>query len=286
MIDWPQELVADLGRRRAVIVLGSGISKHSANAAGKRPGDWVEFLTGVAETINPKRHIQSLIRQKDYLTACEVIKKSVGREVFHNALRAEYLTPQYIDAPIHASIFRLDARIVATPNFDKIYETYANHEAKGSIVIKHHYDPDVAEAIRSTDRMILKIHGTIDSPERMIFTRREYAQARENHRQFYSILEALALTHTFLFLGCGVNDPDIRLLLEDTFFRHPSSRPHIFALPTGLHKSVAEIMQESMNISILTYSPIKNHKQLVDSVDQLGKMVDEYRNELQGTLNW
>lgn len=286
MIDWPQELVADLGRRKAVVVLGSGISRNSVNADGKRPSDWVEFLNTVSDEINPKRHIQSLMKQKDYLTACEVIKKSVGRDMFHNALRAEFLTPQYEAADIHASIFKLDSRIVATPNFDKIYETYANHEANGSIVIKHHYDPDVAEAIRSTGRVILKIHGTIDSPERMIFTRREYAEAREKYRQFYSLLEALALTHTFLFIGCGINDPDIRLLLEDTFFRHPSARPHIFVLPTGMHKSVVEIMQESMNISILTYSPAKNHKALMDSIENLANLVEQHRGQLRENLNW
>ena len=286
MINWPQELVADLARRRAVIVLGSGISKGCTNAAGKRPCDWAELLDIGANRVTPNRHIRSLIKQKDFLTACEVIKRAMGKEAFNDLLRAEFLTPGYSHAPIHEAIFGLDSRIVATPNFDKIYETYANHEAKGSIAIKHHYDPDIAESIRGTDRLILKMHGTIDSPDRMIFTRREYAEARESYRHFYSLLEALALTHTFLFLGCGVNDPDIRLLLEDILFRHPSSRSHIFVLPTGLHKSVAEILQESMNISILRYSPVKEHKQLTDSVEALVEQVDEYRKELQDTLNW
>lgn len=35
-IDW-SEVVPDLARRRVVLVIGSGISRHSTGAAGKRP---------------------------------------------------------------------------------------------------------------------------------------------------------------------------------------------------------------------------------------------------------
>lgn len=287
MISWPPDLVSDIARRRTVIFLGSGISRNSSTAAGQKPKTWEDFLRSAAADINPKRHIMKLIRDKDYLTACEIIKRSLGKDGFNAVLRNEFLVPRYTAAPIHESIFRLDSRIVATPNFDKIYETYANHKAQGSIIVKNHYDPDIAEALRGTDRVIVKVHGTIDSPDRMIFTRREYAEGRQRYREFYSLLEALALTNTFLFLGCGINDPDIRLLLEDVFFRHPSSRQHIFVLPsTGMHASVKSAIQESMNLSIILYKPANNHKELADSVTDLCARVETERDKLKETGNW
>jgi hypothetical protein len=146
--------------------------------------------------------------------------------------------------------------------------------------------PDIAESIRGTDRMILKVHGTIDSPERMIFTRKEYAEAREKYRSFYSVLESLALTHTFIFLGCGVNDPDIRLLLEDSFFRNHSARAHIFVLPAGLHSDVKTVLQDSMNLAILTYKSANNHKELVDSLQELVGLVENERENVKMTGNW
>jgi hypothetical protein len=121
----------------------------------------------------------------------------------------------------------------------------------------------------------------------MIFTRKEYAEARQKYRSFYSLLEALALTHTFIFLGCGVSDPDIRLLLEDTFFRHPSSPPHVFIMPKpGFHNSVITILQESMNIKILRYSSAHDHKELSDSMNKLVDLVENQREELRATGNW
>lgn len=287
MITWPASLVSDIARRKTVIILGSGVSHGCSNPAGKQPKTWLAFLTGLLQSISPHRHISSLLREKDYLTACEVIKYTLGRDAFGEALRAEYLTPGYQHSALQESIFKLDSRLVATPNFDKIYETYANHKAGASIVVKHHFDPDVAAAIRETGRIILKIHGTIDSTERMIFTREEYAQAREHYRAFYSLLEALALTHTFLFIGCGVNDPDVRLLLEDTFFRHPGVRSHVFVLPAkSLHESVRTTFERSMNISVLSYSAVHEHRELVDSVAQLVTLVEAARDEIRVSGNW
>jgi hypothetical protein len=286
-MNWDPVLVSDLARRRAVIFLGSGISRNSTNPAGRRPKTWIEILRVLADGVAPNRHILALLKERDYLTACEVIRTALGREKFNDALRDEFLTPGYVHAHIHETIFRLDSRIVATPNFEKIYETYANHAAGGSIVVKHQFDPDVAEAIRGTGRCILKVHGTIDSPDRMIFTRKEYASAREKYRAFYSILEALALTHTFLFLGCGVSDPDVRLLLEDNFFRHPSARSHVFLLPRqGLHKAVQATLQDSMNLTILTYSSANNHAELAGSLDELSVLVETCRDKLREDGNW
>lgn len=286
MIIWPRNIVSDLARRRTVLYLGAGISQNSVSPSGTRPKTWLEFLNVMISLVNQNGHIRSLIKKEDYLTACEVLKRSLGRDTFHQCLRDEFLTPGYKHAPIHEKIFALDSRIVATPNFDKIYETYANHAAGGSIIVKHHYDPDIAEAIRGTDRVILKVHGTIDSPDRMIFTRREYAEARQRYRGFYSLLEALVLTHTVLFLGCGVNDPDTRLLLEDNFFRHPSSQPHVFVLPKGLHCSLQSVLQESMNLKILEYSPVNNHIDLHESIVQLVSLVENERDMLRTNGNW
>jgi len=237
MINWPQEIVDDISRRRSVVFLGSGISMNSANADGRRPKSWLEFLSDLLGHVQPNKHIRTLLKEKDFLTACEVIKRHLGRDDFIKEVRDEFLTPQYEHAEIHENIFALDSRIVATPNFDKIYETFANAKAKGSIVIKHHYENDVNLAIRGSHRLILKIHGTIDSPDKLIFTRAEYAEARTRYAAFYENLQALALTHTFVFLGCGVNDPDIKLLLEDTLFRHPSTRKHLMLLPIPLPTS-------------------------------------------------
>jgi hypothetical protein len=287
MINWPSSLVSDIARRRCVIFIGSGISKNSINAQGKSPKSWSEFLNFAKKSARSKTEITKLLKNNDFLTACEAIKMDIGQDQFNSLLIDEFLTPGFAASEYHKAIFRLDSRLVATPNFDKIYETYANNERNASIRIKHHFDGDVADALRREDRLILKIHGTIDTPNRMIFTRNEYAEARSKYSAFYKIVESLALTHTFLFLGCGVSDPDIRLLLEDIFFRHELNRPHVFTLPkNAIGKLEQSILQKTMDLQILTYDPRHSHRLLLESLNKLVEKVDLKRDELKVTGNW
>ncbi|MBF4281168.1 SIR2 family protein, partial [Vibrio anguillarum] len=124
-------------------------------------------------------------------------------------------------------------------------------------------------------------------PNNLIFTRAEYAEARTKYATFYEVLDALALTHTFVFLGCGVNDPDIKLLLEDTLFKHSSSRCHVMLLPKkALHNSVISVIQDTMNLNIIQYSDKDNHKELLESISNLVQLVEAEREELKINMNW
>jgi hypothetical protein len=289
MIKWPEELITDIARRKAVIVLGAGISMNAKTKEGFHPKNWGQLLEAAVKKINVKSRavVRRLIKERDFLTACEIVKMELGKENYETFLTKEFLEPKFESARVHDFIFKLDSRIVVTPNIDKIYETFANHKAKGSIKTKHFYDDDVADAIRRSNRLVLKIHGTINTPSKMIFTRGEYATARIKYAEFYSILDALLVTNTFVFLGCGINDPDIRLLLENYTFRFLNSRCHFITMAKdALSQEETKVIEASMNLKILTYNSKNNHKELIDSISQLQEKVEEERGQLASLMNW
>jgi hypothetical protein len=289
MIPWPDDLVADIARRRSVLVLGAGISMNALGEGGKCPKSWGQLLEEGASKLDPKpqKVVRRLMRQRDYLTACEIIKSELGKDEYESFLTQEFLEPKFAPTPVHDVLFKLDCRVVATPNIDKIYESHANHLAKGSIKIKHYYDDDVADAVRRSNRVVLKIHGTIDTPAKMIFTRREYASARSEYAEFYSILDALVITHTFFFLGCGVNDPDIRLVLENYAFRFRHSRRHYMTLSKeSLSHQEFDALEDSLNLRFLPYSAKNGHKELIDSIDNLLQLVETKRGTIAASLDW
>jgi hypothetical protein len=282
MIQWPETLVADIARRRSVIVCGAGVSRNAANDAGQRPMLWAEFLEAACQSLDRsrafKQAVRRLIRLQDYLTACEVVKEAMTPHGFHDFVRFQFVSPRFRHADIHDTIIRLDSRIVATPNFDKIFDTRISTLQDNSVVVKNYYDTDIAEAVRSPRRVVLKIHGTVDTPPQMIFTRSEYAKARHQYRGFYSVLEALAITHTFLFVGCGLNDPDIRLLLEDYAFRHEYTPPHYFILPEGAVPTHAlPSVERSLNIRSLRYDPAGDHSAVTVALNELVRQVEAKR---------
>jgi hypothetical protein len=287
MIVWPKHLIRDIARRRSVLFLGAGISKHASSSSGRRPKDWLEFLQQGATKVSPRKHISRLISRGDLLTACEIIKARMGKDDFHSFVTEEFLTPQFEAGKIHEDLFKLDSRIVATPNFDKIYDSHANHLGHGSVKVKRYYEDDVADAVRRFDPFILKIHGCIDEPGKMIFSRQDYAAARNRYANFYSILDALAITHTFIFLGCGVNDPDVRLILENYAFRFKESLSHFIVMSQrNLHEDEKAVIESSMNLKVLTYDAKNNHIELGTSIAELTSLVDTERQQLAASLGW
>lgn len=291
MIVWPDELIGSIARRKCVIFLGSGVSSQAQNAHGVHPKTWKEFLEAARDEMitdaKLKPSISALIKTGDYLTACQVIKDNIRDDRFHDFLKREFLDPNFSPAAICDDIINLDVKLVATPNFDKLYETRANYVQQASVAVKHYYDNDVAEVVRDDRRTVIKIHGSIDTPSKMIFTRLQYAKARNEHRSFYSILEALAITHTFLFLGSGLSDPDIRLVLEDYAFGHSIGKPHYFVVPkTAVKPNVVASVENSMNIRLLIYDPSNNHAQLQPAVANLVSAVVQTREDISRTGNW
>ena len=287
MISWPDDLIEDIARRRCVLVLGAGVSKNSDNAAGARPKDWKEFLIASSTDVAGKQEIRRLINAGDFLTACELIKKELGRDEFNTIVRREFLTPQFRPAKIHEHIYNLDSRVIITPNFDKIYDTYANTTSHGSIVVKKFNESDIADFIRRPEHLIIKIHGSVESPDNLIFTRKDYSEARTKYRDFYHLIDALSITHTFIFLGCGTNDPDIRLMLEDYSFKFAQNRKHYIVMSRkAVNGKVLDIISETMSLKALLYDPVNNHSKLTDSLDTLVKKVELKRNEFAGNMKW
>ena len=287
MIQWPDALVDDIARRRAILFLGAGVSLNSVSPGGYRPPTWEEFLrAGVEKCTNPKQHIQSLLKQRDFLTACEVIKHKLGRE-WDDLLDEYFVHPRYKPAEIHEHIFKLDARMVLTQNIDKIYDTYAQNESGNTVAIKQYHDADVARVARGRQRAVIKAHGSIDNRDGLIFTREDYAKTRHVYESFYRLLDALVLTHTFVFMGCGANDPDAQLMLERHANQFPYGRCHYMCAPANhFHADVRESMKRNYNIEILRYNPNNRHTELTQSLADLVNRVDEKKAKLSETQEW
>lgn len=288
MIEWPEPLIIDLARRRTIPVIGSGVSKHSENESGVRPPLWKEFLYNCAQTKSRSEveHIFQAIEDRDYLHACEWLKMLMEDE-WNNYLRDTFTAPQFRAAEIHKQLANLDSRIVFSLNFDNIFETYLRNEQGGSTIVKNYHDSDVQEFLRDTARFVIKLHGSLDTPNKLIFTQRDYADARINNAAFYKALDASILTHSLLFIGAGYTDPDVNLLLENHNFTFPSAKPHYFLTSENHHECLVRSMKENRNLKFIVYDKIDDgHSGLVTELENLVKQTNEAREDLIQTTNW
>lgn len=290
---WPDSLVSDLAARRAVLFIGAGISMNSVGQDGRtRPKSWVGFLEAGTKKIgngNSKlvKQIKELITRNDLLTACEVIKNKIGEESFANLMIDEFQKPGFRHAGIHETLWSLDARITITPNIDTIYDTLVADRGNNTVTVKTYKDSDVAQAIRRRAPLLIKSHGTIGSPNALIFTRSDYAKARNEHRTFYELLYSLLSTHSFLFVGCGLEDPDIRYLLEDYKYRNSYTQTHFFTIPKDQYMNeVRDVYSTSLNLNFIEYSSDNHHQQLKDGLADLSMKVELSRQEMSARSSW
>lgn len=293
MVTWPEPLVESIARRRCVLFLGSGVSANSKNDAGKHPATWEAFLRDIlikrsSKLNDHKSVIEKLLDEKDYLMACEVIVDIIGEDDFGELAADEFRRPRYKPCDIHREIYLLDSRLVITPNIDKIYEQYAMNESDSSIVSKSYYEEDIAKYLRTTDYLIIRAHGYVDNTTNIIFTHRQYSLARCKYSAFYRLLDALILTHTFIFLGCGISDPDIQLTLENSNFIYPGCRPHYFVTAKGTYEEeISDVLFKNRNLELLTYSnPDGSHIKLLDSLKELNQKVEEKRKIIMDNQIW
>ncbi|WP_112381371.1 SIR2 family protein [Sphingomonas carotinifaciens] len=289
MIEWQPEIVGDLARRRAVLVIGSGISRHSEGEAGKRPPTWKEFLEQAVIDCPDKSNLEPVrlaLDANDYLHACEWLKKRFD-EAWPGYLRTTFSRPAFKSAAIHEQILKLDSRIVFSLNFDDIYERHASDIHRGSHIVKNYYDADVAEFLRGDLRYIIKVHGNLNSAPTLIFTQNDYSRARVKYATFYQAFDAALLTHTFVFIGCGFADPDVNLLLENQNFGFPAQSPHYFVTAHNFSHDRKQSLRDNRNLKVLEYDPLDaEHSGLVRELAALNDLVDSARYDIGRTASW
>lgn len=277
-MEWPENLIEELAYRRCLIFFGAGISATAKNLDGKSPDTWSAFLDKAKSkmrnpSLDQKIFVEEMLEQKNYLLALQAIHDLSEPGEYSNYLKQHFLRGGYKHSKVHEIIKELDSKIVLTTNFDKIYEGFC-HEPE--YVVKDYTDTrSIIGAIKAPENIIIKAHGSIEDTEKIIFTAKQYYEAQEKYPEFYHLLSALFLTHTVLFLGYGLNDPDINLLLQFLHNTSNESCPHYLVCKTGNNKQIIKHWYETYNVSVLEYGD--NYSDLEPALCELKDQVLELR---------
>jgi hypothetical protein len=289
MTDWPPELVRDIARRRCVLVIGSGVSRQSRGIDNLVPPTWNQFLHESNSKLvgGPISHIKKAIDEGDLLHACEWLQDKYDA-TWTARLREAFSAPKYRPSRSHQYICQLDSRIVFILNFDDILEREANSVLEGTCIKKNYFDTDVSEFLRGTNRYYVKVHGSLDTPTQLIFTQKQYAFARSKYSTFYSAFDSALMTHTFLFLGAGIRDPDINLILENQNFTFSDQSPHYYlSAKDAIHSDMKKSLRSNRNLKVIEYDKIDdNHSGFEQAVHELLELVEPYRETISKSQEW
>jgi hypothetical protein len=272
-IEWPQALVTELAERRCIVFLGAGTSMGSLAEDGvTRPPDWEHFLKGAAALVqneSDRKHALALINKYQFLDAAEIIVDRSNQADFTDYLRNTFVQPRFSPSDLHKIVLEIDPKILITTNYDEIYDHYCHsgHAESGYNIYKY-YDSFAIESIRSRIRLVIKAHGCVSDATKIVLSRSSYYRAKRDFPGFYQLLDALFLTHTLLFVGASLTDPDIQLVLENANLSVPSAHPHYALVEKTRHESIKAAIKKTHNVELIEY-PRKKHNIALKAMEDL-----------------
>jgi hypothetical protein len=285
MVNWPQSLIIELAARRCIGFLGAGASASAVRNDGldeQHPPTWAQFLSRLLHEANrglpdDRAKAEELLNEKQYLDSAEILRSTCIHPADYSRILGETFE-RFRPTEIHALVETLDQKIVVTTNYDTLYEDHCRQgDAAHGYSVINYYDPGLITRIRSPKRLIVKAHGCVTVPERTVLSKSEYFKARSEYPGFFRALESLFLTHTLLFIGYSVSDPDIQLLLENSSIAAPSEHPHYALMARGLHSAIRAAFLRTYNIQVLEFDPANNYEQFLESLKDLAAKVEEQR---------
>jgi hypothetical protein len=284
MIAWGDALVRELAARRCIVFMGAGASAGSiSTVSNTSPPNWAKLLSSLRDQIpntNPVYNLaDSLISERRFLDAAEVLMSAVHRADFGHFLKRTLEAPRFKPSRVHECVLKIDPKIVITTNYDTIYEKYCRegNAADGYQPITY-TDQHLVSRLRTPTRCIIKAHGCVLTPEDVVFSRSSYFNARHIHRSFYSVLDSLFLTNTILFLGYSLSDPDIQLSLENTNISAPSANSHYFVTESGTQQALKDAARRAYNLDFIEF-PAGDFGALERSLVDLAERVVQHRIE-------
>lgn len=277
-IEFTPDLLDDFIQGRAAIFLGAGVSAGINTRAGKSIRTWARFLEDTAKQLSDTAtaaEVTELVAQGEYLFACEILKESFG-DRWESILKDEF---EKIGnpSPLQESIISLGARITITTNFDLFIERHwerLNPKATHHLQVKNGISPECFSVFRDDKPHLIKLHGSINQTDSMIFSLSDYAAKAHSNWQYSSFMETLLCTHTVIFIGFSMRDAAITNLLEIYAQRYPKNRPHYAFMPDFDSSRKIEIMKKYRKLFIVSYNSKNNHAQLTQHIKTLGRQIE------------
>ena len=201
----PKPLLDSIVQNRCVPFVGSGFSKNANIPEGMRMLDWTELGKEFAKEMPGFCFTNSL-------EAISAYEYTYYRPAMVEKMKDLLLTGLVKPGETHKAFCQLQFDIVCTTNFDHLLEDSYNQLIRPC-------NPVISEAQLSVapskdELTLLKMHGDIYHPDRMVATEEDYDKFLNCNPLLATYLSNLLITRTPLFIGYSLDDPDFRQIWQ------------------------------------------------------------------------
>lgn len=279
----PEELVNQIAHGNCILFVGAGLSQ------GAKLPSWPDLLRQMLDwsekygiDMADRKEMESYIEGGELLLVADEMRERLSGDDFRRFMVEVFRKSGIKPTKVHMLLPKIPFAAALTSNYDTLLESAYNIANNGTPlhVFTHRDYPELSASLRSSEFYVLKVHGTIDRIETIILGRNDYREVMHANPAYRQYLMALFSTKTVIFLGFGLTDPDLLLLLDElrATFKDYSGK-HFALMSTrdfsGIKKNRFE---KDYGIKIIPYTPSTyEHPEVITFLTDLADKVRKVR---------
>lgn len=231
-IDIPKELSDKVARGNCVVFVGAGPSQGAGLPNWPQLlGQMLDWAQAHGVDVSDRAELAGYIKNDELLLAAEELQERMGDERFRMFMMEVFRKPGLKPTETHLLIPKVPFAAAVTTNYENLLEAaYTIVNGAQPHIFTHTDVAELSAALRSGEFYVLKAHGTIDRVDTIVLGRRSYRDLIHANPPYRQHLTSLFSGKTVLFLGFGLTDPDLLLLLDELKAVFSGHTGHHFAL--------------------------------------------------------
>lgn len=211
----PPDLVRDIAEGRCVLFAGAGFSLPVTGLTWRGLMEALaRELPGVPreewDSMEPLDQAQLFVDERGRAALEALLKAALPNE---DALDRRLRDGAIPDVNLRETLVGLPFPYIFTTNYDALIEVLLSRARVPHTVLVD--DDQVLVDYPQRMRRVVKVHGDLELSDTIILSRDDYLDYRRLRPGMYRLWQSLLVSHTFLFFGFGLTDPNFRLLYHD-----------------------------------------------------------------------
>ena len=255
----PERLLDRYSKDKCGFFVGAGLSQ------GVGYPSWRDLLEGLIDRGAAGHHLDAAMVEEcrslmtdanRFLMLAETLKDTLGGEF--GGYLAETFKEDRPPSRAHDLLVSLKrSRFIVTTNYDLLIERAFADRRRHQSAYKYYEANAIRRALFRREFFLLKAHGDADTaPEEIVLTDKDYRRLLYKELGYQSVLQSIFTMYTVIFVGCSLQDPEIRLLLGYINTAFPEGGTEHFALleESETPKTERKRWQKDYNVVIVPIS--------------------------------
>ena len=240
--------ILDASQNKALsFFVGAGVSALSGAPT------WKDLINAICEKLGRKQKDE--YSSDEYLQIPQMYYYSLGenKEEYFKFVEAQLHSTDLLPNTVHREMLNLNPVSFITTNYDTLLEDAAVQYCQSFKVVSR--DEDVPTIFG--DRFILKLHGDFKN-KNFVLKEEDYLNYSENFKLIETLVKSIFSTNTVVFIGYGLNDYNIKLILNWTkTLLKGSFRKPIFLYTGDTPLTNEEIVyQQSKGLAVIEWNKL------------------------------